>query len=61
MKEYAPLFRRIQSYLPSHGITIGVQTVYISPAQQLRNQADRIEQQEKDEVEFEKFIRLLES
>ena len=56
-KEQIELLRRIYSYLtPS---MVGVQCVYKTPAQQMREGADQLERQEKDIEEFDKLIRSL--
>ena len=57
-KENIELLKRIQSYLGSGATT--VETVYITPAQRLRNEADRMEQQERDCYKFQLLIDWLE-
>ena len=58
-KEDIELLKRIKSYLPNNGGAYACNAVYITPAQQLRNSADRIEQQEKDEKLFDELITRL--
>ena len=53
--EQIQLLRRVLGYLQP--IELGsVQTVHIAPAQRLRNEADKIEQQEKDYLAFKDLI-----
>ncbi len=53
------LLKRILEYIQP--VSMGsVQTVYITPAQRLRQEADRIEQQDEDFQEFNQLINQLE-
>lgn len=58
-KEDIELLKRIKSYLPNHAGFEMTHAMYIPPAQQLRNQASRIEAQEIDEKAFDLFINSL--
>ncbi len=58
-KEDIELLQRIRTYLPNNGGAMVVNAIYISPAQQLRNSADRIENQERDERLFNELISRL--
>jgi hypothetical protein len=60
MKEHIELLKRIQSYLPRHGV-FTTNAIYVTPAQSLRNEANRIEAQERDERAFDELIKELES
>lgn len=51
------LLKRIRNYLPNNSFVTTL--LYIPPSQQLRNSADRIEQQEKDERLFDELIESL--
>lgn len=57
-KEDIELLERIRNYLPRHGAFM-TNAIYISPAQQLRNSADQIEAQERDERLFNELISKL--
>lgn len=59
MKEKLPLFKRILDYIALNSNFTNA--VYISPAQRLRNEADKIEQQDRDIQEFRELIKELES
>lgn len=58
-KEDIELIKRMRNYLPRHG-AYATNAVYISPAQQLRNSANAIEAQERDERLLDELIRKLE-
>jgi len=55
MKKYLPLLKRIQEYIDTSEAKTQT-AVYISPAQRLRNQADELEQRERDFSELDKMI-----
>ena len=57
-KEDIELLERIRNYLPRHGAYV-TNAVYTTPAQQLRDSADRIEAQERDERLFSELIEKL--
>ena len=59
-KEQIALLKRIRNYLPNHSGFGTTNAVYITPAQQLRNRADEIEQQGRDEKAFNELISELE-
>ena len=57
-KEDIDLLERIRSYLPQYGTGM-TNAVYITPPQQLRNSADRMEALERDEKLFKELIKWL--
>ncbi len=58
MKKYLPLLKRIREYIDTSEAK-SITAVYISPAQRLRNQADELEQREKDFHELDEMIKEL--
>lgn len=60
-EEDIELLKRIRGYLPNNS-GVGTSTLlYVPPAQAMRNAADRIEQQERDERLFNELIETLTS
>jgi hypothetical protein len=53
------LLRRIAAYLSSGENAYAMNAIYISPAQQLRNQADRMEQEAADKTAYEALLSRL--
>ena len=53
IKEQIELLERIYNYLAPSNMT---HALYIPPAQELRNRADRIEQEERDLIAFRKLL-----
>ncbi|MGI9118451.1 MAG: hypothetical protein ACR2IQ_02790 [Minisyncoccia bacterium] len=56
-QEELELIKRIRNYLPYNGGAMVNNAVYISPAQQLRNSADRMEEQQRDEQLLDELIK----
>lgn len=50
------LLKRIAGYVDIGGVSFNTNAVYITPAQQLRNQANMIEQKERDIAELNSLI-----
>jgi len=59
IQDKLPLLKRILSYINTNEVRTQT-SVYISPAQTLRNRADFLEQQEQDFYELEKMINEIE-
>lgn len=59
-KEEIELLKRIKRYLPNRGGMITTDLMYRTPAQSLRESADFLEQQERDERLFDDLIKKYE-
>ena len=53
------LLQRVRDIMPDHSMMRATTAIYISPAQQLRNSADRIEYEERTMAEFDEFLLAL--